>query len=63
MGGGRRAGDGEALAHASGATVLAEGVENQAMYDTCFAAGVDMFQGYFIGKPERQAAPTRAGAN
>ena len=41
------------LAHENGATVLGEGIENQAMYDMYFEAGVDMFQGYFIGMPER----------
>ena len=52
-----------ALAHEHGATVLAEGIENQAMHDSCFAAGVDMFQGYFIGRPERQAPSAKEAAN
>lgn len=41
------------LSHASGASVLAEGVENQAMHDAYLAAEVDMFQGYHFGAPER----------
>lgn len=46
-----------AQAHSIGASVLAEGIENQEMYDANFAAGVDMFQGYFIGMPERHDKP------
>lgn len=45
------------IAKAAGATVLAEGVESQAIYDAYAAAGVDMFQGYHIGAPELYAAP------
>jgi EAL domain-containing protein (putative c-di-GMP-specific phosphodiesterase class I) len=41
------------LAHEIGANVLGEGVENQATYDLYFNVGVDLFQGYLIGAPER----------
>lgn len=41
------------LAHGMGASVLAEGVETQAMHATYFEAGVDLFQGYLIGAPAR----------
>ena len=40
------------IAKASGASVLAEGVESQDIHDAYAAAGVDMFQGYHIGAPE-----------
>lgn len=50
------------LAHGIGANVLAEGVENQEMYDGYFAADVDMFQGYLIGAPERHDVPDAARA-
>ena len=43
------------LAHENGACVLAEGIEDQAAYDAYFAAGVDMFQGYLFGAPERHS--------
>ena len=41
------------LAHGAGATVLAEGVESEALHQAYLAADVDMFQGYLFGKPER----------
>lgn len=41
------------LSHGSGASVLAEGVENQTVHDAYLAAGIDMFQGYYFGAPER----------
>lgn len=41
-----------ALSHATGALVLAEGVENQALFDAYMEHGVDMFQGYHCGAPE-----------
>ncbi|MEJ0010834.1 MAG: EAL domain-containing protein [Alphaproteobacteria bacterium] len=41
------------LAHESGASVLAEGVESEALYQHYLNAGVDMFQGYYFGAPER----------
>jgi len=41
------------LAHGSGASVLAEGVENEAQYQAYMAAGVDMYQGYYFGAPEQ----------
>lgn len=40
-----------ALAHNLGMAVVAEGVENQAAYDFLMAAGCDLLQGYFIGRP------------
>jgi len=40
------------LAHSAGALVLAEGVENEALFQAYVQAGVDMFQGYHIGAPE-----------
>lgn len=41
------------LAHAAGASVLAEGVENEAMHQAYLSADADMFQGYLFGAPER----------
>jgi EAL domain-containing protein (putative c-di-GMP-specific phosphodiesterase class I) len=41
------------LTHEAGASVLAEGVESRDLYDTYFAADIDMFQGYLFGAPER----------
>lgn len=41
------------ISHASGVSVLAEGVENAAQHETYLAAEVDMFQGYLFGAPER----------
>lgn len=41
-----------ALSHATGALVLAEGVENQTLFDAYMERGVDMFQGYHCGAPE-----------
>lgn len=44
------------IAHASGANMLAEGVESQAVYDAYLAADIDLFQGYLIGAPKRYDA-------
>lgn len=41
------------LAHEADAQVLAEGVESDALHEAYLAAGVDMFQGYLFGAPER----------
>lgn len=41
------------ISHASGVSVLAEGVENAAQHEQLLAAEVDMFQGYLFGAPER----------
>lgn len=41
-----------ALSHATGALVLAEGVENRTLFDAYMERGVDMFQGYHCGAPE-----------
>ncbi len=41
------------IAHAAGATVLAEGIENDALHQAYLAADVDLFQGYALGTPER----------
>lgn len=49
-----------AIAHTAGAQVLAEGVESDAYDEGCRAAGVDLFQGYLFGKPERRYAPPPA---
>lgn len=48
------------IAKAAGASVLAEGVESQDIYDAYAAAGVDMFQGYHVGAPELYAPPKPA---
>ncbi len=48
------------IAKASGASVLAEGVESQEIYDAYTVAGVDMFQGYHVGAPELFKAPKLA---
>lgn len=45
------------IAHATGAMVLAEGVENEALMNAYMEAGVDMFQGYYCGAPEFMSAP------
>lgn len=41
------------LAHTSGATVVAEGVETEAQHQRLSDMGVGMFQGYLLGVPER----------
>ncbi len=41
------------IAHAAGASVLAEGVETEQLHKAYLAAEVDMFQGYLFGAPER----------
>lgn len=48
------------LCHASGVSVLAEGVETQAQYDLYHAANVDMFQGYLLGTPQRVSRDPQA---
>lgn len=45
------------ISHAQGASVLAEGVETATQHETYLAAGVDMFQGYLFGAPERFPRP------
>jgi EAL domain-containing protein (putative c-di-GMP-specific phosphodiesterase class I) len=39
------------LAHTSGATVLAEGVETEVIHNELLKAGVDLFQGYLFSPP------------
>lgn len=41
------------ICHASGVSVLAEGVENEQQHTLYMASQVDMFQGYLFGAPER----------
>lgn len=50
------------LAHESGSTVLAEGVEDEKLYQAYVAAEVDMFQGYHFGAPE-QCPPKKRKAS
>ncbi|MBS1707516.1 MAG: EAL domain-containing protein [Armatimonadetes bacterium] len=38
-------------AHSKGAVVVAEGIETEAQYRTAMDCGVDMAQGYYIGRP------------
>jgi len=47
------------LSHDAGAMVLAEGVETEELHNLYLAAGVDLFQGYLFGKPERRHPKTR----
>lgn len=37
---------------AAGVTLLAEKIEDRAMYEKCRAAGFDLFQGYYFSKPQ-----------
>lgn len=39
------------IAHSSGATLIAEGVENAETHNELLKAGVDLFQGYFFSPP------------
>jgi EAL domain-containing protein (putative c-di-GMP-specific phosphodiesterase class I) len=39
------------VAHASGATLIAEGVETEAIHHELLKAGIDLFQGYFFSPP------------
>lgn len=48
------------IAHDGGAAVLAEGVESEALYQAYLDAGADMFQGYYIGEPERFSPADKA---
>lgn len=41
----------ETAHNSSGITVIAEGIENEAVYTALMQADVDLFQGYFIGAP------------
>jgi EAL domain-containing protein (putative c-di-GMP-specific phosphodiesterase class I) len=50
------------LAHSAGASVLAEGVESDALYNAYLSADVDMFQGYLFGAPERCPPPAKSRA-
>jgi EAL domain-containing protein (putative c-di-GMP-specific phosphodiesterase class I) len=45
------------ISHAQGVSVLAEGVENAEQHTMYLEAGVDMFQGYLFGAPERLPRP------
>lgn len=40
-----------------GIKVLAEGVESREEVEACIAAGVDMLQGYYVGKPAYEITP------
>lgn len=54
------------LAHANGATVIAEGVETQEMYEELKKLQVDLFQGYYFSPPvpvEEAARKTVIAAN
>ncbi len=48
------------IAHSAGALALAEGIENQELYDAYMQVGTDMFQGYFCGMPEFMSPPEQA---
>ncbi|RYG21249.1 HDOD domain-containing protein [bacterium] len=47
---------GVARMKANGVVLLAEKVEDRAMYDRCVLAGFDLFQGYFFSKPQTVTA-------
>jgi EAL domain-containing protein (putative c-di-GMP-specific phosphodiesterase class I) len=49
-----------ALAHAAGATILAEGVETEAVHKELLKAGVELFQGYLFSPPVPIAAIKKA---
>jgi c-di-GMP-related signal transduction protein len=42
--------------HAGGAVVVAEKIEDGAMFDRCVEAGFDLFQGYWFARPAEQIA-------
>jgi len=48
------------IAHLSGATVLAEGVETEAIYTELLKLGVDLFQGYLFSPPVAVSALKKA---
>jgi len=51
------------LVHASGGTVIAEGVETEAMFNALKMLGVDLYQGYLFSAPEPvSVALKRSGA-
>ena len=37
--------------------MLAEGVESREEVEACIASGVDMLQGYYVGKPAYEITP------
>lgn len=51
------------IAHENGASVLAEGIETEAVHAQFLAAGVDLFQGYLFGAPQRIAALAQRRVN
>jgi EAL domain-containing protein (putative c-di-GMP-specific phosphodiesterase class I) len=51
-----------AFAHASGAAVIAEGVENEFVADLMKAAGIQLGQGFGLGKPTTAAELEDVGA-
>ena len=46
------------LAGKTGAKTLAEGIETAEEYDWCSRLGVDLLQGYYIGRPSEQLVET-----
>ncbi len=48
------------MAHQNGVSVIAEGIEAKDIYDILATADVDLFQGYYIGKPAPVVAKVRA---
>lgn len=50
------------LVHAAGGTVIAEGVETEAMYEQVKSLGVDLFQGYYFSPPVPVETVLKRGA-
>lgn len=51
-----------AMLKSKGTILLAEKVEDRGMYDRCFRAGFDLFQGYYFSRPQTVAG-RRVSAN
>lgn len=50
------------LVHASGGTVIGEGVESEAIFQSLKTLGVDLFQGYYFAAPEPVEMALKRGA-
>jgi EAL domain-containing protein (putative c-di-GMP-specific phosphodiesterase class I) len=46
------------IAERLGVTVLAEGIESEAEYVTLRAAGITLFQGFWLARPQLESAPS-----
>lgn len=48
------------VCHKLGITVIAEGIERQEELDITYRFGIDLFQGFYLGRPEPELSDSRA---